>query len=1133
MRLEFVYKNRSIETKNVSLSINEATGEVSYSGYLPQDCVTYTKEYYVDVGEYVFFENTTAYANRDRVTDDYGDVTFADSYYLPFIGKDGARWEFEPVGWSCFSNFPFYGTNGRDNYYYQVGDSSFSTRQPSTATSATYDKVPVYRAEITAYHYSFQEITWQETYVYNGESYHLQSGQGTQNATYVKYNNIFDIIDGANFSISYNEDLGSATILIRSNNKIDIEPFDEVKILDLGFDLYMCVDTYNEVETRNRNGEKVYTYTITLMSQTKLLENYALPSLSITPVKDYKLKPFAYTLPNTINQGDVFEYDEEYEEQDYSENPSYIITADVVVDISMCFDIEWNYTNKGFHLKLTRNSTPYPISIIITKNVLITFKSKPTQKIITYLERYNDLYGPKIRTANGFVNKWSFSSECYDKFNVDCPELQFNAPTFRECLTLLMNVKDSIPILSNNVISFIDISQKQNELDKDDERIAYVETSQSSADYVSDLKMNIKNTIQDDNYITINEYISLRNPNGPNVDTNNMMVVTQHQIYDIKKVYMCLICRYTYKAHKPGITDDRARATYLEYDITNYIKEKKEWETLPIRNWFSQDDLGKYQNLTLYYERGGNVITNFANLTHQFVVFNVNVFTILAAKIMDDYVKNRLEHDLQEEGWESLESYDNLRLLKTGYDDDITYNDWNVVTFKVEYQTKADIVAKIGKDTPQTTHREVVDNQSNNYVNAFTQGLLEYAKANRLGNKMKTYHARYLSGETLPKAGDYFSDGNEIIYKVDYQFWSHCVDITMYACPNYVLRNYFTGVQSKLRAWKIVDTDEAFYREDLYKYYIEFSKQAHYGKELFFTAAFLKDCLGSLDNRILDIKMITIESFYFNDSIVNLEMEVAKNIVGNSVCYYVGFEDNFSNGKYIYSWDGKREGESVVSGSLQDYTRYVDDLTGKITNFSIKFLRSVDFYDTDFNIDGKAIYDTEGGTFGPDRVALDKLVNRGMNLPKSYHYNEIPYTILNIVYHKDNKEIPKLNFQFEYCSDTQDILVCEEFMKGQLNKINKSDLSIRIVAGNQVNSKLPIGSDISIDNLILDSSSNISAHLIINNMLSTQTAFIYNTLNNQVLLSLYGNSFYMNLLKDRDKKIYRKSGNNWIIDGEI
>ena len=98
----------------------------------------------------------------------------------------------------------------------------------------------------------------------------------------------FYISEGSTITENYNETLDSANIrLSHIIEHLDIEPFDRVILRDEEgrlADRYMCVDTYTE--TMESLDPYIYSYEISLFSETKELENYVLPNLSITKLTD-------------------------------------------------------------------------------------------------------------------------------------------------------------------------------------------------------------------------------------------------------------------------------------------------------------------------------------------------------------------------------------------------------------------------------------------------------------------------------------------------------------------------------------------------------------------------------------------------------------------------------------------------------------------------------------------------------------------------------------------------------------------------------------------------------------------------------------------------------------------------------
>lgn len=828
--------------------------------------------------------------------------------------------------------------------------------------------------------------------------------------TMLRTNKTYYIVEGGQLSMSYNEDLSSGTILLREDAVIDIEPFDEVKVGNY----YFCIDTFNEREVRNRNGNKTYEYEITLMSQTKLLENKILPSLSITPLKSG-----------------------------------------------------------------TKRSIKY------------------------YLQLYLDLYGQKIRTYNKFENKFIY--DIGNKFDDVCPELQFNNPTLRECITKLMMVKNCIPIVKNNVISYIDLSQP-NDKNWDWDNIPealYKTRSQSSADYVSELRMSMKNVIQDNNLTIATEYIGFRNNDTILLNDKNLELYTQYPIYDLVSLEIVNATHDDIGEHPINL--------FIRQDLTNidgksWIYEKNKYNTLDIVTTMKGDNWAnfyKYQNSCLYWTRGSNKIEGFNTTSKKdWFGFETNTFKLIIAGLLNRYA--------------------GTTFYETG--------EYIYTAFKIKYKTKASLLAKFGKDKIQKTEREVVDNQSENYVNAFTQGLLEYAKANRLGNVMKTYSLRYDAGATtLPAIGDRI-ENDYIIYKTEYGLFNRCIDVTLLACKDYVLRNYFTGVQSKLRSWKIVDSNEAFEREEIYKTYIEFDYEKH--EEVFYFnerpydysdfVKLVKNLLGNFIDEAYaeDLKHITIgPELATGESYFHYFADVTKNESGHSVIFSCGYEDNESVGRCIES--------SATGGYKQRVYSYTDG-NGECKTFHFIFLYN---YNPLPDLPNETKYPLDSGEITSYK---NQIYNYQKEQPKFldiFSHNQS----YSFELHKDNKEIMRFNFQYEFCSNQDDIIITDEFMEMVNRKIAHNDLKAlsSSVKPNRFNLVLPSGSNIGLPDLTMELDYKTYFYLENNLMSDNNYIYIYNSKNNKILLVYKGKRVYGNFLKDRRKEYYERVGNNWNKIGNI
>lgn len=105
----------------------------------------------------------------------------------------------------------------------------------------------------------------------------------------------YEVANGSVFNFDYNETLDSATILIPhvylKDRLWNIKPYDFVRVYDAksefdqttgryAFDHNYLIDNFNETEENIE--ENIFSYTINLMSETKLLEKIQCPNLAIT-----------------------------------------------------------------------------------------------------------------------------------------------------------------------------------------------------------------------------------------------------------------------------------------------------------------------------------------------------------------------------------------------------------------------------------------------------------------------------------------------------------------------------------------------------------------------------------------------------------------------------------------------------------------------------------------------------------------------------------------------------------------------------------------------------------------------------------------------------------------------------------
>lgn len=771
----------------------------------------------------------------------------------------------------------------------------------------------------------------------------------------------FDISEGSTYTENYNETLDSAVIrLSHITSHIDIEPFDKVVLHDENGNLpdkYMCVDSYTE--TMECLDPYIYSYEISLFSETKELENVLLPNLSITQNK---------------------------------EEPRIVLY---------------------------------------------------------YINRYLALYSPKIRRNNNRVNKYRVSSRVINKFNKDCPEMQWNCPTLREVLNDLMMVQDCIVVLRNNVIDYIDLTEKKNAIDTS--KVNYIQNSQSSEDYVSELKMDMLNVMQtslDGVKQTVNrtEFQTFRAPdNGSLVNDENMILKTEYPILNIKHLYM--IFQYTVSTSAQKLSENSGTVMYKVdlcdvlssvYGHRKLVYEYTEYQTLPLHRTTLYTFEKIYQNICVYFVRESNIITGFNVTSKRAWLPSSSESTLYMLK---DII--------------AKECYSaNGKLW--GYPTTPNGSPYFSTFFIIEYETTADAVFKAGKDIAPTHERVVTDNQTNAYVDAYNQGFMEYQKVNRLGNKQLYINARYQDDfEDIIKIGDYYEDN--IIYQTTYQIYKNHIEVNAVATKNYILRDYFTGVKARIRSWKIADATQSFTRHDLEKYYLEFSKS----EKLEYTTYnenipqyFLSPLVPGYIKPLKYCFIKTSGEYYIPNNYYSIEL--LGRIVGNSVIFTCGLNDNFSAGKRVLS-DlnvlGNNCATSNFTSSAEDVFRLINilpqyggipleelryvDKNGEITDIEYIFTNEINDIDLPEDIIG----------FGAGGQSQKEWMNKVCMLPVidvQRFEDNIVYSNTKTIY-KDNREMPKISTQFELCSDSHDIIFTRKFLELQecIRELTTSESQVR------------------------------------------------------------------------------------------
>lgn len=612
--------------------------------------------------------------------------------------------------------------------------------------------------------------------------------------------------------------------------------------------------------------------------------------------------------------------------------------------------------------------------------------------------------------------------DTFDRFrNIECPEMQWTQPTLREILNDLMMVADCIPTLTGRKIGFIEISQQGPAFTPEQESfVNYIQKSRDANDYVSEVRMNVVNAANNtlpgagEDYpsdaVRVIEDIGFRNDESYTLTDMTIVLQTNFPIWRLFSVIMTLSQQIGYQAvwhpiDGTGATEYTYTGSFLPTaDITQYILEYSEWKTRPIYYpgfGATQPASTNYQNTCLYFVRGQRNIHNFSDKQQQTILWIQNqtfVFELLVnGPLKQPIIADALQHPPGTPAY----YHPTPTVTITGSPMAL----YKMARFKVAYDALSECLFQASKMPGVRNHRVIIDNQTNAYVDLERMGSLEYLKAKRLGNESWLINGRYPVMDLVPrlsqKLGDY------IVYRREIAYHLHHVDVNLVATKDYVLRNYFTGVKSKIRSWRFIDQSQALFRNELIKFYVNDNIPDAYqpGQTLVPSHTNLDKYIQDFQYCILQFEAVgdvpIVFNAEFNGTAYQMDgimVEFTRHKIGNSVIFTIRLPDNIYAGRYISSWNGSNTHETE-----QSPIRYTD-ANGEFNNVKIYFYSALD----------GSIFRGLQGALKPLCVTPTLSNPAGSMSPVFQFKKQIQ---------KDNKEIIGLSIQFELNEYAQDMFI--------------------------------------------------------------------------------------------------------------
>ena len=495
-----------------------------------------------------------------------------------------------------------------------------------------------------------------------------------------------------------------------------------------------------------------------------------------------------------------------------------------------------------------------------------------------------EMYSPVIKVADS-DNTWSYqkkykvSNAVKEKFSdVYAPDFTLEKPNLRDILSKLMIVQDCIPLVKDDIIYYMDITERHGKFNLNG--VNFIRGTLSGQGYCEALKTSYSGALSQDNTCKMVEYMGFRDNQAGILSLSNLYLETKYPIYKIGKVYLCY-----YKKCSVRNIDENNLTSYggtvvilCKQDITKLIKLGVERNLLS-QNWYdlersgnppsSIEEMAKFKYCTLEYQIGSNRITGWGD---KYTYFNYTWWDITKTTIENilkrldkmypwgiynaDYYRAKLGLKSNQKLVSSIKFLDDDQEHSDFFDCYVNpfsegttivgefLNDLDLLTtksiglkglfFSVEYSAFFDGTIIHGKDID----RDGIitnDNQSSSLTILEEHGISQIEKANRLGNISYRINARYNSFEELQPLGsvlDLEEETDIIIYHREFSIYNNLINCIYYGAKDYVLKNYFTSVYAKHRPYNLLGYGESTKRDDNKKMYVVISKNScFYEKE--------------------------------------------------------------------------------------------------------------------------------------------------------------------------------------------------------------------------------------------------------------------------------------------------------------
>ena len=895
----------------------------------------------------------------------------------------------------------------------------------------------------------------------------------------------YDLVVGSVFKEELNETLDSGSIIISNvepSRKLELEPYQYVYIYDIesDFEKYFLVDNF--IENYVNLDTPYYEYTIALMSETKLLEKIQLPNRTIrNPLKAPQLK-----VNELIGQFcKLYIPSVKYFNKD-SNTWSYhqIIDYQSVIDVNSIFnvdcpDMEFNHPTLRQVLTSLMQVVGCLPRIVNHKLTYVNLRLKPTEFVIPNGRKYivstsnsSDSYNTSIQTLgenivgeNNIVKNETLGFR--DVENVFLKHTENLKLTTEFPIKEIKSLKMNVPVnfyfgmgvihlgdtfISNNFVYDNNLTKTKigfeiyysSDLGNDIElrycfeKVSYLNNNFGKVIYQVLTRSEIYEETATKSIV--NESYVYSNTLKDNQDYN-LIVIELRKGNDYG--YYLISVDNVYHFYMP---------TLYIVDLTSLVFETQARKLNRTDLTYSPEtieDMAKYYYTTLEYTYGSNDISGFSQ-QYDYVEWYGKYQNILISNIATIY-KSNLDY-LGELEDRIIKYYFTLtpnnktkfRIDRTDYNIvdnvlNISLSPYSAYTFNITYIPFNNVNLKFDKSKDIPLSLTQLDNQESAIPSLTAFALREQEKVERIGNNVVKINASNITNlNEINALNTKYNDS--IIFSKEIAYYEDFCNVNYIATKDYVLKNYFTNIQTKYRAYRYVEYANTVLRIENRKYYVYLNTRSFNGSDTLGVGNLtdkqnrkkkINDYfLGNLvnDETIFDtldynIKATTDNKMFRNDlSIIKFNNNIALNYRDfDSVSGGIGIENpaTVKNlGGYIQKWYN-RDG---LNYNTYNGTYFVD--FSFIPNFGTEL---ENLFLTEENL--LAYYNKQ--------LKLPLVVNDDFN-PTTYtgkmiyicesRTSSLPLFSQNAPYYKAQDEVLGETIQFEYLSASEDLILGTHFV---------------------------------------------------------------------------------------------------------